>query len=218
MYWTSITASAVAVFVAFTAAPKAAGAEPLQFTPDDMVRWERRNFKAATDYRIVTDAGRGRPVIRASASGTASGLFRNVRIDLDKTPYLSFSWNVSDVYAGIDERTKAGDDFPARVYVVIERGIGGLRSLSLNYVWSNTGAPGDLWPSPYTSQVKLLALDAGPARTGRWISHKRNVKADLRRAFGEEITSIGAVAIMTDADNFGGRTVTLYGDLSFSAE
>lgn len=218
MRWTSIVASAVAVLVGFTVTPQSAGAEPLKFMPDDVVRWERRNFKAATDYQVVTDEVRGRPVLRASASGTASGLFRKVKIDLDKTPYLSFSWNVSDVYPGIDERTKAGDDFPARVYVVIERGIGGFRSLSLNYVWSNTGAPGELWPSPYTSQVKLLALDAGLARTGRWISHKRNVKADLRRAFGEEITSIDAVAIMTDADNFGGRTVTLYGDLSFSAE
>ncbi|HZV81636.1 MAG TPA: DUF3047 domain-containing protein [Geobacteraceae bacterium] len=37
--------------------------------------------------------------------------------------------------------------------------------------------------------------------------------ADYRRLFGEEPGTLGAVAIMTDSDNTGGRASAWYGDI-----
>ena len=63
----------------------------------------------------------------------------------------------------------------------------------------------------------MIALDSGPQKAGVWTKHKRNVREDLRRAFGEDITEIDAVALMSDADNFGGNVDAAYGDIWFSA-
>jgi hypothetical protein len=186
-----------------------------RFSAGDMQGWESRAFKGETQYRIVADGGVR--VLSARTSGGASGRFRKIRIDLTRTPYINFSWKVSGVYNGINEATKAGDDFPARVYVVRERGLMGMNSIALNYVWSSGRSTGSMWASPYTSQVKLIALNSGADKAGSWVRHKRNVRDDLRRAFGEDITEIDAVALMSDADNFGGSVEAAYGDIIFSA-
>jgi Protein of unknown function (DUF3047) len=62
------------------------------------------------------------------------------------------------------------------------------------------------------------AVDSGSRGLNAWVAHKRNVRADLREQFGEDIISIDAVALMTDTDNSGGRAQASYGDIWFSAE
>ena len=157
-------------------------------------------------------------MLRADANATASGLFKKVKIDLTKTPFLNWSWKVDNIYPGIDESVKAGDDFPACVCVVVGRGLMGMNSLLLDYVWASQHPAGSLWPSPYTNRVQLLALNSGEQGVGTWIRHKRDVRVDLRKAFGEDITQVDAIALMTDADNYGGRATSFYGDIWFSAE
>ena len=186
-----------------------------RFSMGDLQGWENRSFKGETQYRIVSDGGVR--VLSARTDGGASGRFRKVKINLTQTPFINFSWKVSGVYKDINEATKSGDDFPARVYVVRERGLMGMNSISLNYVWSSARPVGSRWASPYTSQVKLLALNSGREKVSQWAKHKRNVREDLRRAFGEDITEIDAVALMSDADNFGGNVEAAYGDIWFSA-
>jgi hypothetical protein len=187
-----------------------------RFSAGDLAGWESRAFKGATQYAIVADGGRR--VLSARTNAGASGRFRKIRIDLTQTPFINFSWKVSGVYEGINEAAKAGDDFPARVYVVRERGVMGMSTIALNYVWSSVRPVGSMWASPYTSQVKLIALDSGAGKAGTWSRHKRNVREDLRRAFGEDITEIDAVALMSDSDNFKGNAEAAYGDIWFSAK
>ena len=205
--------------LALTCAGAAAQGEEIRvgrFSAGDLKGWEARKFSGATDYRIATQDGR--PVLTARTSASASGLFRKMKIDLTRTPFINFSWKVNGVYKGIDETKKAGDDFPARVYVVRERGVMGMSTIALNYVWSSTRPRGAIWASPYTSQVKLIALDSGPQKAGSWSRHKRNIREDLRRAFGEDVTEIDAVALMSDSDNFKGATEAAYGDIWFSSK
>ena len=208
----------VAVFLA-TSAPALAQQSPNvhvgRFSAGDLNGWEARAFSGQTEYRLTTDGGRR--VLAARTNGGASGRFRKIKIDLTRTPFINFSWKVSGVYKGINEATKAGDDFPARVYVVRERGLMGMSTVALNYVWSSGRPVGAMWASPYTSQVKLIALNSGAGDAGAWARHKRNVREDLRRAFGEDITQIDAVALMSDSDNFKGDAEAAYGDIWFSA-
>jgi len=188
------------------------------FSRGSLEGWEKKSFKGETAYAIAYDSERKATVLNAIAAGTASGRFRRIKIDLTKTPFLNWSWKVSKGFVALDENTRAGDDFAARVYVVVERGILGLSSLSVNYVWASQHAVGSAWPSPFTSHVRLVAVDSGSKRSGIWVDHKRNVRADLKEQFGEDIPAIDAVALMTDADNSGGRAEASYGDIWFSAE
>lgn len=188
------------------------------FSQNAMTGWENKAFKGNTVYALVYDSEKKSTVLQATSQGAASGRFRKMKIDLIKTPFLNWSWKVSDALSGIDETAKTGDDYSARVYVVMERGIMGLSSLSVNYVWASQHPSGSAWPSPFTRHVRLMAVDSGSKGLNTWIAHKRNVRADLREQFGEDIVSIEAVAIMTDTDNSGGRAQASYGDIWFSAE
>jgi hypothetical protein len=188
------------------------------FSQGSMAGWDLKAFKGETDYSLVYDPEKRSTVLHAVSRAAASGRFRKMNVDLTKTPYLNWSWKVSEAQVGLDETVKAGDDFPARVFVVVERGIMGLSTLSVNYVWASQHPTGSAWPSPFTSHVRLLAVDSGSKWLNTWVTHKRNVRADLREQFGEDIVSVDAVALMTDTDNSGGRAQAYYGDIWFSAE
>jgi hypothetical protein len=185
------------------------------FSQDSMAGWEQKAFKGETAYSLVYDPEKKSTVLQAVSRAAASGRFRKIKVDLTKTPFLNWSWKVSDALAGIDETVKAGDDYSARVYVVVERGVMGSSTLSVNYVWASQHPTGSAWPSPFTSHVRLLAGSKG---LNTWVTHKRNVWADLREQFGEHIVSVDAVALMTDTDNSGGHAQASYGDIWFSAE
>jgi len=186
------------------------------FSTGDFSGWEEKSFKGQTSYQLVRDAQSGSLVIAAHAQGTASGRFRKIQIDLARTPYLHWSWKIEKPYAGLDENTKSGDDFPVRVYVVVQRGVFGLSTHALNYVWASANPVGSSWPNPFTANARMLAVDSGTRGAGQWVGHRRDVRADLKAAFGDDAAQIDAVAIMTDGDNSGREARAWYGDLYFS--
>jgi hypothetical protein len=61
----------------------------------------------------------------------------------------------------------------------------------------------------------MRAVASGPARTGEWTTHRRDVRADWRAAFEESIERIDGIAIMTDADDTGSRARARYGTIRF---
>jgi hypothetical protein len=204
--------------LAFPAAADARQTVPVgRFSEGSLDDWSVRRFSGETSYRLVQDPDRNARVLEARASGAASGRFAEVEIDLKKTPFLNWSWKVTRIFPGLDELQKDGDDFPARIYVVAKRGFLDLTSISLNYVWASSHETASVWASPYTDQVRLMAIDSGTDRLGEWVTHKRDLRTDLRRVFGQEVDTIDVVALMTDADDHGGEARSFYGDIWFSA-
>lgn len=185
---------------------------------DGLDGWKERSFAGNTDYRVVQVDGTA--AVRAEADGTASALYRRIEIDLGATPYLRWRWRVADTYGDdIDETAKSGDDYPARIYVVRRGGLAFWRTRALNYVWSSAQPSGSRWPNAYAGDnVQMLAVDSGTGKTGEWVSHVRDVRADWRDAFGEEIGTLDGVAIMTDADDAGGSVSAWYADIRFTTE
>lgn len=171
--------------------------------------WEAQVFrnKPPTAYAVA------RGVIEARCDRSASGLVRREKVDLGKTPFLRWRWKVESLYSNLDERTRQGDDYPARVYVVIDGGLLPWRTRTLVYVWSSTSAQGSDWPSAYTAQAHVVALRSG--NPGAWQEERRDVRADFRRYFGLDVAAIDGVALMTDCDDAGGSTRAWYADLRF---
>jgi len=187
------------------------------FSQGHMNGWEPHSFKGKTDYELVTVDEH--QVLRASCNATASGLFFRDTIDLRETPILRWSWRVDETFSGIDESTRAGDDFPARIYVVRESTVLRWRTRAINYVWASEKPRGSDWPNPYASQARMVALRSGPPdETGTWHTEEVNVREDFKRLHGQELDSINAVAIMTDCDDTGGTARAWFGDISFTAE
>ena len=187
-----------------------------QFSAGSLAGWEPKSFNGETQYTLVENSGR--QVLRAKSNSTASGLVRKIIVDLRQTPYLNWSWRVGNVLAGVNERSKQGDDFAARVYVVVSGGAFFWKTRSLVYVWSNNQPQGSTWKNPFTSNARVMALRSGSTEAGQWVSEKRNVRADFETLFGDTIDTIDAVAIMTDTDNSGQAATAWYGDIYFSAQ
>lgn len=190
--------------------------EVANFQAGDLAGWEEKEFKGKTDYKIQNLDGL--KVLTAKSSSSASGMFREITVDLEKTPYLNWSWKVDNVFENINERTKVGDDYPARVYVIVSGGAFFWRTKALNYVWSSNQEVGSSWPNAFTSKAVMMAVQSGPEKVGKWVRQKRNIREDFKRYFGKDIKELDAVAIMTDTDNAGGQATAHYGNIYFSSE
>lgn len=187
-----------------------------RFSADGLSAWKEQVFNASTRYEPVKDGGS--TVLRATSRQSASALYRRVEVDLDKTPYLNWRWKVEDTLGELDEQMKVGDDFAARIYVVVSPMPFRLKPRSLNYVWANNTPAGGHWQSPYSPNVVLVALQSGNARAGQWVSEKRHVREDLKRYFGEDIRYVEAIAIMTDTDNSQSAVTAYYDSIYFTVQ
>ena len=183
------------------------------FASEGLRGWEAKIFKGATDYSLVQDGGR--TVVKAASRGTASGLFKKVKLDPEHFRHLRWSWKVGGIVKNGDETTKSGDDYAARVYVVFP-GRFFWQTKAISYIWANRLAKGNSIPNAFTSHAMMLAVESGPERAGQWIAEERDILADYRRLFGDEPHEIGAIAIMTDTDNTGGEATAWYGDITLS--
>jgi hypothetical protein len=202
---------------ALAAEPEAHRVTVATFSAGSLAGWKEESFAGNTEYRLLTSPDGGPTALRARTRDAASGLYREVRIDLTRTPWLHWSWRVEDVYRGLDESRKEGDDYPARLYVVVSGGLLFWNTRALSYVWSSSRPVGSHWPNAYTANARLLAVESGPERLGHWRHYRRNLREDWLQLFGEEIDEIDALALMSDSDNGGQSADAWYGDIWFSA-
>ncbi len=170
--------------------------------------WIEKVFRGHTRYAPGKEDGR--PALKAESRAAASGLYFPIAFDPKAYPRIDWSWKVARALAPGDERAKGGDDYAARVYVVFPSRLF-WRTRAINYVWAGRQPAGALWPNAFTSNAMMIAVESGDARAGRWVDESRDLRADFRRAFGEEPPEAGAVAIMTDTDNAGGEATAWYG-------
>lgn len=187
-----------------------------QFATEGLSGWAEKSFYGQTQYTIVERNGDN--VLLAESKNSASALYKKIRIDLEKTPYLNWSWLVVKHLGDINERQKEGDDYPARVYVIISGGVFFWKTRAINYVWSSNQPEGSIWPNAYTDNTRMIALESGGAFLGQWRTEKRNIRADLRRQFGEDLRYIDGIAVMSDTDNSHGQALSYYRNLFFSSE
>ncbi len=141
------------------------------FESGDLSGWTEEQFRGKTNYMIVRNDGRN--ALIATSSASASGLSKDIRIDLKKTPYLNWSWKTENILTGLNEFTKAGDDYCARVYVIFKQGIFFWRTQSLTYVWSSNQPVGTSWPNAYTGNAMTVAVQSGRS----WRSRRRTAFA-----------------------------------------
>lgn len=183
------------------------------FATEGLKNWETKSFKGTTEYRIVQENGHA--VLQAHARAAASGLTRKLRFQPATYRYLKWSWKIKDTIARGDARTKQGDDYAARVYVIFP-GRFFWQMRALNYIWANKLPKGEFTPNAFTSNAMLLAVESGATKAGQWVHEERDILADYRRLFGEDPPEAGGIAIMTDTDNTGAEATAWYGEIVLS--
>jgi hypothetical protein len=179
--------------------------------------WEPKAFAGETRYRLTRLDQR--LVLRADSRGTASGLVKDRRVDVRQYPFLNWSWRIENRLGKLNEQSKSGDDYAARIYVVVSGGWLFWKTKAINYVWANSTPKGHVWPNAFAGEnAMMMALRSAEDETGTWHFEKRNLAADFKELFGDKVQSIDAIALMTDTDNGNGEMTAFYGDIYFSAK
>ncbi|HCG53442.1 MAG TPA: hypothetical protein DEX10_08605 [Betaproteobacteria bacterium] len=191
-------------------------------------------FKRDTAYRLVADPT-GVTVVEARAEQSASGVGKRLNVDPNAMPWIQWRWNVPTLIASADNTRRHAEDSPVRVIVTFDGDANKLdfedRAVSarakaltgealpyatLMYIWENKAPIDEIIESVHTTRVKMIVVESGAARNGRWLDYERNIARDFERAFGEKPGRILSLGIMTDTDNTGERAVAYYGDIHFS--
>ncbi|PSQ96934.1 MAG: hypothetical protein BRD55_04650 [Bacteroidetes bacterium SW_9_63_38] len=205
-------------------------AAPTDSLPSGWAEIRLGQNEAGTEYNLMRRDSA--VVIQAQSTNGSSSLIRHPRVDLAEYPILEWRWRVEDLPARADVATDTTDDAAARLYVtfdyddlgVIDRiklallrrfGYEKAPSRALNYLWATQHASGDVIESPYTDQIMMMPVRSGSAHVGRWMTERRNVRADYREVYGEAPPPVNGIAVMTDTDNTGGTATALYGDIVF---
>jgi hypothetical protein len=171
--------------------------------------------------------------LEADAGEGGSGVYRKIRIDLERHPVLEWRWRVpadpeiklevssrasplvrlSLAFHGDPAKLDSEDRTKLRLAKLLT--VNGLPYASLLYVWMYNVPVGTVLHSPHTDRVRMIVVESGAQRIGEWVSIRRNVLEDYRRAFGEEPSDVLAVGLMTDPGDDGSRRRSFYGDITF---
>ena len=187
-----------------------------EFTKEEMKSLEVRKVKGKTTYTLGFNENGN--YIRAEAEGKASGLGKELKIDLLKTPFINITWKVEKDLPGIIENSKKGHDYAARVFVVKKTGATALSNRAINYVFSSNNSVGNNWPSPYTKKSIDYVLSTTKEHHDQWITVKANVREHFKKLHDLDVSELTGVAIMTDTDNSKLKAISYYQNIYFSSE
>ena len=156
--------------------------------------------------------------LKAVADNAASGLGKEIKINLNKTPFLNITWKIEQDLAGIKENTKKGHDFAARVFAIKKTGATALSNRAINYVFSSNEDVGLNWPSPYTKKSIDNVLSTTKENLDQWVTVKANVKEDFKKLHNLDVNELDGLAIMSDTDNSKKKSVAYYQNIFFSKD
>ena len=189
------------------------------FTEIELSKLEVKKVRGADSKTVYTiGSNKNGNFLKAVADNAASGLGKEVKIDLNKTPFINITWKIEKDLPGIKENSKKGHDFAARVFAVKKTGATPLSNRAINYVFSSNNIIGFNSPSPYTKKSVDYVLASTKFNLNEWITVKANVKEDFKKYHGLDVKELDGLAIMSDTDNSKMKAIAYYQNIYFSAE
>ena len=189
------------------------------FTEIELSKLEVKKVRGADSKTVYTiGSNKNGNFLKAVADNAASGLGKEVKIDLNKTPFINITWKIEKDLPGINENSKKGHDFAARVFAVKKTGATPLSNRAINYVFSSNNIIGFNSPSPYTKKSVDYVLASTKFNLNEWITVKANVKEDFKKYHGLDVKELDGLAIMSDTDNSKMKAIAYYQNIYFSAE
>ncbi len=188
------------------------------FTETELSKLEVRKVRGADKKTIYTvGSNENGNFFKAVADNAASGLGKELKIDLNKTPFINITWKIEKDLSGIKENTKKGHDFAARVFAIKKTGATPLSNRAINYVFSSNNNIGSNSPSPYTKKSIDNVLSTTKKNFDEWITVKANVKEDFKKFHDLDVNELDGLAIMSDTDNSKLKAIAYYQNIYFSA-
>ena len=189
-----------------------------EFTEKELLELEVRKVRGADNKTVYSvNSNKNGNYLKAVADNGASGLGKEIKINLNKTPFINITWKVEKDLKGIKESTKKGHDYAARVFAIKKTGATPLSNRAINYVFSSNSMVGENRPSPYTKKSIDNVLASTKDSLNKWITVKANVKEDFKRFHNLDVNELDGLAIMADTDNSKMKSVAYFQNIYFSA-
>ena len=205
------------IFISFTSV-NADVTNVFEFTNSELSKLEVRKVRGADNKTIYSiGSNENGNYLKAVADNAASGLGKEINIDLNKTPFINITWKIEKDLKGIKENTKKGHDFAARVFVIKKTGATVLSNRAINYVFSSNKGVGFNSPSPYTKKSIDNVLATTKGNLDKWITVKSNVKDDFKKFHDLDVNQLDGLAIMVDTDNSKMKAISYFQNIYFSA-
>ena len=187
------------------------------FTETELSQLQVRKVRGA-DNKTIYSVGKNENgnFLKSEAYNAASGLGKEIIIDLNKTPFINITWKIEQDLNGIKENSKKGHDYAARVFVIKKTGATPLSNRAINYVFSSNNDVGLNWPSPYTKKSIDNVLASTKKNMNEWVTVKANVKEDFKRFHNLDVKELDGVAIMSDTDNSKMKSIAYFQNIYFS--
>ena len=187
------------------------------FSEVELSQLDVRKVRGADNNTVYTvGSNKNGNFLKAVADNAASGLGKEIKIDLNKTPFINITWKIEMDLPGIKENTKKGHDFAARVFAVKKTGATPLSNRAINYVYSSNNKIGFHSPSPYTKKSIDNVLASTKNNLNEWVTVKANVKEDFKKFHGLDVDELDGLAIMSDTDNSKMKAIAYYQNIYFS--
>jgi len=176
--------------------------------------WHLKRFAGHAQFELARDDGR--PAFRLISQASSFAIHREVAIDVQQFPVLSWAWKVLRLPPRGDVRDGRANDQAAQVYVIFPRAPGPrMASDVLGYVWDTQAPVGHRAANAAWPNVRVIVLQSGADRVGRWVREERNVRQDYAELFKREAPAAGLVAVMTDSDDTRTSTEAFFSGLAF---
>ena len=190
-----------------------------KFTEQELSELDVRKVRGADNKTVYTvGSNENGNFLKAVADNAASGLGKEIKIDLNITPFINITWKIEKDLQGINENSKKGHDFAARVFAVKKTGATPLSNRAINYVFSSNSVVGQNWPSPYIKKSIDNVLATTKDNLNVWITVKANVKEDFKKFHDLDVNELDGLAIMADTDNSKMKSISYFQNIYFSAD
>ena len=181
-------------------------------------QWKEIKFKGEAP-NIFTSCGEG--CVNIHTNKSVSMVAREVDIDLEEAPILSWEWRIERATTFSDLSIKGKDDravalyvaFPynsdhssfteklLRPFVELKRGRNAPGRI-ISYVWSGFGSRNQVIESPYLSPSgAIVILRNHLAKTGEWLRERVDVASDYHRIFGVKPDMANYILVSSDSDD-----------------
>ena len=188
-----------------------------EFSEKELSELKVRKVRGADSKTVYTlGSNENGSFLKAVADNAASGLGKEIKVNLNKTPFINITWKIEKDLIGIKEDTKKGHDFAARVFAVKKTGATPLSNRAINYVFSSNADVGLNWPSPYTKKSIDNVLSSTKKNFNQWVTVKANVKEDFKKFHNLDVNELDGLAIMSDTDNSKKKSIAYYQNIYFS--
>ena len=157
--------------------------------------WELIVNKGNADLRLTSETYGQALHLRSKSASFA--LQKEAHISLQDTPYLVWTWKVTQLPAGGDFRQPNTDDQAAQLIVSFSA------TRFISYIWDSSAPKGIFGqaPSPPFRKIMAWVIQSGNQDLGEWKTERRNLVDDYTQLFGTAPKALKGLRIQINSQH-----------------